>query len=47
MSDPRSFEQRMNEASEDVYQQIVTGQHPDVDAALLDAQYRASSDEEA
>lgn len=41
------FQQRMADASEDVYQAIERGEHPDVEAALMDAHLQASADGEA
>ncbi|MEU5900595.1 MULTISPECIES: hypothetical protein [Streptomyces] len=40
------FERRMFENSEEVYEQIEQGQCTDVEVALLDAQYKASSDDD-
>ena len=45
MSEP-TFEDRMFLGSEAVYEQIVQGQVPDVQAALMDAQAQASQEEE-
>lgn len=45
MTDP-NFNDRMFLASEAVYASIERGEHPDVDAALMDAQLDASADEQ-
>lgn len=39
-----NFQDRMFLASEAVYEQIQRGEHPDVDAALMDAQAQASEE---
>lgn len=41
-----NFPDRMFLASEAVYAQIQRGEHPDVEAALMDAQMQASQGEE-
>ena len=45
MADP-TFQDRHFMASEAVYEQIVQGQVPDVEAALMDAHLQASADDD-
>lgn len=45
MSEP-TFNDRMFLAGEAIYAAIERGEHPDVEAALMQAQFDASSDDE-
>lgn len=45
MSEP-NFQDRLFLASQAVYEQIVRGEHPDVEAALMQAQFDASSSDD-
>lgn len=41
-----TFDDRMFLASQAVYEQIVKGECPDVEAALMDAQFQASGEDD-